>query len=160
MFNRNASPDKDDTLIVFRGDGNIIVDSSVRQEFARLHSDDHGWLLPRVPSVPLYEWLKPDDTPYEHGRAFVIAREGPHPDRDDEFKSWTVKIIFAAAAVGNTWRQRSDRRKRAISLGFVTACLALVFALTMTVMPLIVEPTIEAPEQPVVAEQTAEKTGE
>ena len=103
MFNRNASPDKDDTLIVFRGDGNIIVDSSVRQEFARLHSDDHGWLLPRVPPVPLYEWLKPDDTPYEHGRAFVIAREGPHPDRDDEFKSWTVKIIFAAAAVGDTW---------------------------------------------------------
>ena len=152
MFRRSTNPEKDDTLIAFRSDGNIIVDPNVRQEFGRLVCDDHGWLLRRVPPVPIYEWIDPDQPPYEKGRAFVIAREQPWPEQDEEFVNYTVPVIYKSSSVGETWRQRKDKRRRRLSLGVTTAALALVFALTMTVMPLIVGPTIAAPDQPVVAE--------
>ena len=100
MVTDTHKTDSDDVLYTLRADNNLVVDDDVRQDDGLLYSMKERQAFIWFPSIPLFRWSVPDESPYLSQQVFFVAHEMEEPSNISRAMNGVTEACISKAAAG------------------------------------------------------------
>ena len=128
--------ERNDTLVVVKADGGLVLADDVYQEFGELHSDKDSVTIDIQHKIPVLRPTILGRPPVQHGTLYYVDEEPLDAGFDSQFMHGKLKSAYSQTISGDTVeadKQRSHKRKKDLFF-MITGVFFLAFALIIAPM--------------------------